>query len=130
MLQGRLSGQAPEVDPVVFFTDCDPTDYPAGTFVDVEVVDAAGYDLIVRPVEALAMYCRNAGGCPRAAPDMRGMRVHRGIGVPSVRRVACPHGLPDGRSIVVQSTIGVQATLPEWAALPTLRVSGVAVSST
>ena len=56
VLQGRLAGQAPEVDPVVFFTDCDPTEYPAGTFVDVEVVDAAGYDLIVRPVsvEALA----------------------------------------------------------------------------
>jgi len=53
VLQGRLSGQAPEVDPVVFFTDCDPSEYPAGTFVDVEVVDAAGYDLIVKPVEAL-----------------------------------------------------------------------------
>ena len=50
VLQGRLPGQAPEVDPVVFFTECDPTDYPTGTFVDVEVVDAAGYDLIVRPV--------------------------------------------------------------------------------
>jgi ribosomal protein S12 methylthiotransferase len=50
VLQGRLAGQAPEVDPVVFFTDCDPTDFPPGTFVDVEVVDAAGYDLIVRPV--------------------------------------------------------------------------------
>ena len=42
VLQGRLPGQAPEVDPVVFFTDCDPTEYPAGTFVDAEVVDAAG----------------------------------------------------------------------------------------
>jgi ribosomal protein S12 methylthiotransferase len=50
VLQGRLAGQAPEVDPVVFFTECDPSDYPPGTFVDVEVVDAAGYDLIVRPV--------------------------------------------------------------------------------
>jgi ribosomal protein S12 methylthiotransferase len=52
VLQGRLPGQAPEVDPVVFFTDCDPTEYPSGTFVEAEVVDAAGYDLIVRPVEA------------------------------------------------------------------------------
>ena len=42
VLQGRLPGQAPDVDPVVFFTDCDPTDYPAGTFVDAEIVDAAG----------------------------------------------------------------------------------------
>ena len=38
--------------------------------------------------------------------------------------------LPAADAIVVQSTIGVQATLPEWAALPTLCVSGVAVSST
>ena len=51
VLQGRLAGQAPEVDPVVFFTDCDPTEFPPGTFMDVEVVDAAGYDLIVRPLE-------------------------------------------------------------------------------
>ena len=50
VLQGRLPGQAPDVDPVVFLTDCDPTEYPAGTFLDAEVVDAAGYDLIVRPV--------------------------------------------------------------------------------
>jgi ribosomal protein S12 methylthiotransferase len=55
VLQGRLPGQAPEVDPVVFFTECDPTDYPAGSFVDVEVVDAAGYDLIVRPVEVAVL---------------------------------------------------------------------------
>ncbi|HTU99687.1 MAG TPA: 30S ribosomal protein S12 methylthiotransferase RimO [Luteitalea sp.] len=54
VLQGRLPGQAPEVDPVVFFTDCDPTDFPPGTFVDAEVVDAAGYDLIVRPVSVAA----------------------------------------------------------------------------
>jgi ribosomal protein S12 methylthiotransferase len=58
VLQGRLSGQAPEVDPVVFFTDCDPSEYPPGTFVDAEVVDAAGYDLIVRPVEAQTSSCR------------------------------------------------------------------------
>lgn len=50
VLQGRLPGQAPDVDPVVFLTDCDPSEFPPGTFVDAEVVDAAGYDLIVRPV--------------------------------------------------------------------------------
>ena len=41
-----------------------------------------------------------------------------------------PQCLSDGYRFVVQSTIGVQATLPEWAALPTFCVSGVAVSST
>nr|MBA2356196.1 30S ribosomal protein S12 methylthiotransferase RimO [Acidobacteriota bacterium] len=50
VLQGRLPGQAPEVDPVVFFTDCDPSAYTPGMFVDAEVTGAAGYDLVVRPL--------------------------------------------------------------------------------
>ena len=27
VLQGRLEGQAPDIDPVVFLTDCDPAGY-------------------------------------------------------------------------------------------------------
>ncbi|MGI8673218.1 MAG: 30S ribosomal protein S12 methylthiotransferase RimO [Luteitalea sp.] len=50
VLQGRLPGQAPEVDPVVFFTDCDPSEYTPGMFVNAEVTGAAGYDLVVRPL--------------------------------------------------------------------------------
>jgi ribosomal protein S12 methylthiotransferase len=49
VVQGRLAGQAPEIDPVVYLTDCDPTDFPAGSFVDVEIVGAQDYDLIARP---------------------------------------------------------------------------------
>jgi hypothetical protein len=30
-------------------TECDPSAYRAGDFVDVEIVDARGYDLIARP---------------------------------------------------------------------------------
>ena len=52
VLQGRLAGQAPEIDPVVYLTDCDPTTLPPGTFVDTEIVGAEEYDLVVRPVGA------------------------------------------------------------------------------
>ena len=50
VLQGRLPGQAPEIDPVVYLTDCDPSAFPAGGFVDVEIVGAEGYDLVARPI--------------------------------------------------------------------------------
>lgn len=49
VLQGRLEGQAPDIDPVVFFTDCDPGDYQPGQLVSGTVVGARGYDLVVRP---------------------------------------------------------------------------------
>ena len=29
VLQGRLEGQAPEIDPVVYLTDCDPSAFTA-----------------------------------------------------------------------------------------------------
>ncbi|MEY4637278.1 MAG: ribosomal protein methylthiotransferase RimO [Acidobacteriota bacterium] len=49
VLQGRLPGQAPEIDPVVYLTDCDPSAFPMGSFVDVEIVGAKDYDLVARP---------------------------------------------------------------------------------
>jgi ribosomal protein S12 methylthiotransferase len=50
VLRGRIAGQAPEIDPQVYLTDCDPTEFPAGKFVDVEVVGAREYDLVARPL--------------------------------------------------------------------------------
>lgn len=50
VLQGRLPGQAPDIDPVVYLTECDPSALPAGTFLDVEIVGAEDYDLVARPV--------------------------------------------------------------------------------
>jgi len=50
VLQGRLPGQAPEIDPVVYLTECDPSAFPKGSFVDVEIVGAEGYDLVARPL--------------------------------------------------------------------------------
>ncbi len=49
VLRGRLAGQAPDIDPVVYLTECDPAGVTAGTFLDVELVGSRGYDLIARP---------------------------------------------------------------------------------
>jgi len=50
VLRGRLEGQAPDIDPVVYLTDCDPAAVSAGAFLDVELVGSRGYDLIARPL--------------------------------------------------------------------------------
>jgi ribosomal protein S12 methylthiotransferase len=50
VLKGRLGTQAPDIDPSVFLTECDPSSFKAGEFADVEIVGARGYDLIARPV--------------------------------------------------------------------------------
>ncbi len=50
VLQGRLPGQAPEIDPVVYLTECDPSSIAKGAFIDVEIVGAQDYDLVARPL--------------------------------------------------------------------------------
>jgi ribosomal protein S12 methylthiotransferase len=50
VVQARLDGQAPEIDPVVYLTECDPATLPAGTLLEVEIVGARGYDLVARPL--------------------------------------------------------------------------------
>lgn len=50
VLQGRLPGQAPEIDPVVYLTDCDPSLIHKGSFIDVEIVGSQDYDLVARPL--------------------------------------------------------------------------------
>ncbi|HKH75188.1 MAG TPA: 30S ribosomal protein S12 methylthiotransferase RimO [Vicinamibacterales bacterium] len=49
VLRGRLEGQAPEIDPLVYLTDCDPSAFSPGQFVEGEIVASRGYDLVVRP---------------------------------------------------------------------------------
>ncbi|MGE0447997.1 MAG: 30S ribosomal protein S12 methylthiotransferase RimO [Vicinamibacterales bacterium] len=53
VLRGRLSTQAPDIDAGVYLTECDPSRYRAGEFVLAEIVGARGYDLVMRPIEAL-----------------------------------------------------------------------------
>jgi ribosomal protein S12 methylthiotransferase len=50
VVQGRTAGQAPEIDPVVYLTECDPSAYRAGTLIDAEITGATGYDLAARPL--------------------------------------------------------------------------------
>jgi ribosomal protein S12 methylthiotransferase len=49
VVQARLEGQAPEIDPVVYLTDCDPSDLAAGSLVSARIVGASGYDLLATP---------------------------------------------------------------------------------
>jgi ribosomal protein S12 methylthiotransferase len=51
VLQGRLEGQAPDIDPVVYLTDADPSAFGPGRLIRASVVAAKGYDLIAAPVE-------------------------------------------------------------------------------
>ena len=50
VLQGRIEGQAPDIDSVVYLTDCDPSAYRAGDLVSARVVGARGYDLVAAPI--------------------------------------------------------------------------------
>jgi hypothetical protein len=50
VLRGRIEGQAPEIDPFVYLTECDPSTYTRGDFIDVEFVGSRQYDLIAKPV--------------------------------------------------------------------------------
>jgi ribosomal protein S12 methylthiotransferase len=50
VLKGRLSTQAPDIDPSVYLTECDPSQYRPGEFAEVEIVGARDYDLIARPL--------------------------------------------------------------------------------
>ncbi|MBM4113573.1 MAG: 30S ribosomal protein S12 methylthiotransferase RimO, partial [Phycisphaerae bacterium] len=54
VLRGRTEGQAPDIDPLVYLTDCDPAELTPGTLVDGEIVGSRDYDLLVRPVAVSA----------------------------------------------------------------------------
>jgi ribosomal protein S12 methylthiotransferase len=47
--RGRLAGQAPEIDPVVYFTETDPELLRPGAILQAEIVGAREYDIVVRP---------------------------------------------------------------------------------
>ncbi len=48
--RGRLTGQAPEIDPVVYFTDTDVESLRPGAVFPAEIVGSREYDLVVRPL--------------------------------------------------------------------------------
>jgi len=49
VVQGRLEGQAPDIDAVVYFDQCDPASLIPGSVVEATVTGARGYDLVVTP---------------------------------------------------------------------------------
>ena len=53
VLRGRMESQAPEIDPQVYLTDCDPSELTPGQFIQAEVVGNRVYDLLVRPLSGV-----------------------------------------------------------------------------
>lgn len=50
VMLGRLEGQAPDIDAMVYFDNCDPATLVPGTLVDATISGARGYDLVVTPL--------------------------------------------------------------------------------
>ena len=50
VLRARMESQAPDIDPLVYLTECDPAEFTAGQFIQAEVVGSRGYDLLARPL--------------------------------------------------------------------------------
>ena len=49
VLRGRTGGQAPDIDSLVYLTECDPSALAAGQFIDAEIVGSRGYDILAKP---------------------------------------------------------------------------------
>ena len=54
VLRARTEGQAPDIDSLVYLTDCDPTLLGPGTFIQAEIVGSRAYDLVARPLPVSA----------------------------------------------------------------------------
>jgi len=50
VVQGRLEGQAPDIDSVVYFTECDPSALKPGDLIQAKIVAARGYDVVASPL--------------------------------------------------------------------------------
>jgi ribosomal protein S12 methylthiotransferase len=48
--QGRLEGQAPDIDAVVYFDQADPSALTPGQVIDARITGARGYDLVATPL--------------------------------------------------------------------------------
>jgi ribosomal protein S12 methylthiotransferase len=74
VLQGRLDGQAPEIDPVVYLTDCDPAAHVAGQVVPARIVGARGYDLVAAPTGDRRVPARGRPEAASRQPSVTGRR--------------------------------------------------------
>jgi ribosomal protein S12 methylthiotransferase len=50
VLQGRLEGQAPDIDPIVVLTEADAAVIRPGDLIRARITGARGYDLVATPV--------------------------------------------------------------------------------
>jgi ribosomal protein S12 methylthiotransferase len=50
VLQGRLEGQAPDIDAVVYLDECDSSAFTPGTVIDATISAARGYDFVAVPL--------------------------------------------------------------------------------
>jgi ribosomal protein S12 methylthiotransferase len=50
VLTGRLEGQAPDIDPMVYLSECDASQFNLGDVVAARVTGARGYDLVAVPL--------------------------------------------------------------------------------
>lgn len=50
VVQGRTPGQAPDIDSVVYLSECDPASLAPGQVVTSRIVEARGYDLVAVPL--------------------------------------------------------------------------------
>jgi ribosomal protein S12 methylthiotransferase len=48
--QGRLEGQAPDIDAVVYLDRCDPEGLRPGSLIQARIEGARGYDVVAAPV--------------------------------------------------------------------------------
>ena len=52
VVKARLQSQAPEIDSAVYLTDCDPSKFKAGDFIQAKIIGTKGYDLLASPTTA------------------------------------------------------------------------------
>ncbi len=50
VVRGRLEGQAPDIDPQVYLTDCDAAEFTPGDLIQARLIEARDYDWVAAPV--------------------------------------------------------------------------------
>jgi ribosomal protein S12 methylthiotransferase len=48
--RGRLEGHAPDIDPQVYLTDCDSTEFKPGELIQARLIEAREYDWVAAPL--------------------------------------------------------------------------------
>jgi ribosomal protein S12 methylthiotransferase len=50
VLRGRLEGHAPDIDPQVYLTDCNPAEFAPGDLIQARLIAARDYDWVAAPL--------------------------------------------------------------------------------